>query len=155
MGVERFAAAKPRATSVRCRAANAMIRLEAHPRLAARAIRTVFPGPLGELPSPPWLQELLLQDAQAPLAPSEELRGAVRDMLRHSGYKPTGRGKPASEYLRKAAAESALGSINCAVDVCNVVSLHSGFPISVVDLGLARAPYSIQVPRGEHAYVFN
>lgn len=132
-----------------------MIHLEAHPLLVARAIRTVFPGPLEASPSPPWLSALLALDAKVPLAMSEELRAAVRDMLRQAGYKPTGRGKPASEYLRKIATESSLASINCAVDVCNVVSLHSGFPISVVDLARAREPHSIRVPHGEQTYVFN
>ena len=42
---------------------------------------------------------LLALDAEAPVTRSEELRAAVRDMLRQGGYKPTGRGKPASEYL--------------------------------------------------------
>ncbi|MCA9693886.1 MAG: hypothetical protein KC636_30140, partial [Myxococcales bacterium] len=75
--------------------------------------------------------------------------------LRHGGYKPTGRGKPASEYLVRAAGEGALGSINLAVDVCNVVSLHSGLPISVVDTDLAAEPYSIAVAGPETSYVFN
>ena len=44
-------------------------------------------------------------------------------MMRHGGYKPTGRGKPASEYLVKAAGNGKLGAINLAVDSCNVVSL--------------------------------
>ncbi|HTF87386.1 MAG TPA: phenylalanine--tRNA ligase beta subunit-related protein [Planctomycetota bacterium] len=132
-----------------------MIHLEAHPLLAPRALRSVFPAALERHPSPPWLQGLLALDASVPLLWSEELRAAVRDMLRKSGYKPTGRGKPASEYLRKTATDGALGGINCAVDVCNVVSLHSGFPISVVDLARAREPFKIQVARGAESYVFN
>jgi DNA/RNA-binding domain of Phe-tRNA-synthetase-like protein len=76
-------------------------------------------------------------------------------MLRHGGYKPTGRGKPASEYLVRAASEGALGSINAAVDACNAVSLHSGFPISVVDLGRAHAPFRIAVAPEGASYVFN
>jgi DNA/RNA-binding domain of Phe-tRNA-synthetase-like protein len=79
----------------------------------------------------------------------------VRDLLRHGGYKPTGRGKPASEYLVRAAGEGAVGSINAAVDACNAVSLHSGFPISVVDLDLARAPFRIAVAPSGSSYVFN
>jgi len=64
----------------------------------------------------------------------ETVKSAVRDLLRNGGYKPTGRGKPASEYLVKAAGAGKLGSINPIVDTLNVVSLHSGLPISVVDL---------------------
>jgi DNA/RNA-binding domain of Phe-tRNA-synthetase-like protein len=79
----------------------------------------------------------------------------VRDLLRQAGYKPTGRGKPASEFLLGAAAEGPLNSINLAVDACNGVSLHSGLPISVVDLHRAREPLSIQVAGPEARYVFN
>jgi DNA/RNA-binding domain of Phe-tRNA-synthetase-like protein len=132
-----------------------MIAVESHPLLLARALKTTFPSALEALPSPSWLIELLALDAAGWPAPSDELRGAVRDMLRKSGYKPTGRGKPASEYLRKAATEKTLGSINAAVDVCNVVSLHSGLPISVVDLDRSMAPHSIGVPREAQQYVFN
>ena len=82
-------------------------------------------------------------------AADDAVRAAVRDLLRHGGYKPTGRGKPSAEYLVRAVSEGALGAINAAVDACNAVSLHSGLPISVVDLDLARPPLRIAVaPRG-------
>ena len=64
-------------------------------------------------------------DADAPLSPDDDTRKIVRDVFRHGGYKPTGRGKPASEYLVRAAGEGKLSTINAAVDLCNVVSLHS------------------------------
>ena len=76
-------------------------------------------------------------------------------MLRVGGYKPTGRGKPASEYLVRAATEGVLGSINIAVDICNGVSLHSGFPISIVDLGRAREPFRIEIASEGAKFVFN
>jgi DNA/RNA-binding domain of Phe-tRNA-synthetase-like protein len=76
-------------------------------------------------------------------------------MLRHGGYKPTGRGKPASEYLVRAAEEGGLRSINAAVDACNVVSLFSGFPISVVDMDLAEPPFRIAIAPAGTSYVFN
>ena len=76
-------------------------------------------------------------------------------MLREKGYKPTGRGKPASEYLVRAAGEGKLASINLAVDACNVVSLHSGLPISVVDADLAKPPLRIAVAPEGASYVFN
>ena len=83
------------------------------------------------------------------------MRTAVRDMLRVGGYKPTGRGKPASEYLIRAATEGTLGAINLAVDICNGVSLHSGFPISIVDLDRARDPFRIEIASEGTSYVFN
>jgi len=83
------------------------------------------------------------------------VRAAIRDLLRHGGYKPTGRGKPASEYLVRAAGEGALAPINLAVDACNVVSLHSGLPISVVDADRARPPLRIAIAGAGARYVFN
>ncbi len=131
---------------------------EPHPRLRVEAFSTAFPAPLSDLPTPPEVLRLLADDpalAPAGLARDEALRGAVRDMLRFGGYKPTGRGKPASEYLVRAAAEGALGSINLAVDACNAVSLHTGFPISVVDLDRAAEPFHIALAPAGASYVFN
>ncbi|MBK8177340.1 MAG: hypothetical protein IPK67_00225 [Planctomycetes bacterium] len=132
-----------------------MLQAEPHPLLVFRALWCDFPAPLSELPSPDWLTAALSPTGPAPVSSSDELRAAVRDMLRQGGYKPTGRGKPASEYLRKAAAEGGIPSINAAVDTCNAVSLHSGFPISVVDLDRAHGPHRIAVSRGATPYVFN
>lgn len=131
-----------------------MLSVDAHPLLEAAAFTTTFPRPLGELP-PTSLASLLVPGAPAPLSSDDAVRGAVRDLLRHGGYKPTGRGKPASEYLIRAVAEGALGSINAAVDACNVVSLHSGLPISVVDLDRARSPFRLAVAGAGATYVFN
>ncbi|XXF77552.1 phenylalanine--tRNA ligase beta subunit-related protein [Myxococcaceae bacterium GXIMD 01537] len=132
-----------------------MLTLDPHPLLDALAFTTTFPGPLASLPSPEWLVALLKPDAQAPLSADDAVRGAVRDLLRHGGYKPTGRGKPASEYLVRAAGDGTLGSINAAVDACNAVSLHSGLPISVVDLDKAREPFRIGIAPEGAQYVFN
>ncbi|HET9984651.1 MAG TPA: hypothetical protein VFQ38_13735 [Longimicrobiales bacterium] len=131
------------------------LEVEPHPLLRVAAFTTRFPAPLGELAPAAELVALLRLDAAAPLRPDEAVRTAVRDMLRHGGYKPTGRGKPASEYLVRAAGEGALGSINLAVDGCNAVSLHSGLPISVVDLDRARPPFRIGIAPAGASYVFN
>jgi len=130
--------------------------VEPHPLLELAAFVTEFPTPLGSAASPDWLVALLRAGTPAPVSRSEEMRSMIRDMMRHGGYKPTGRGKPASEYLVRAAAEpDGLRSINAAVDACNVVSLHSGVPISVVDLDLARPPVGVAIAPAEAAYVFN
>jgi DNA/RNA-binding domain of Phe-tRNA-synthetase-like protein len=131
------------------------LQVDDHPLLRVAAFTTAFPAPLGELATPPAVLEALRADAPAPLRRDEPLRAAVRDLLRHGGYKPTGRGKPASEYLVRAASEGVLGSINLAVDVCNAVSLHSGFPISVVDLDRAAPPFRVAIAPAGAAYVFN
>jgi len=132
-----------------------LLEIDEHPLLRAAAFTTGFPAALGTLSTPSPVLDALRLDATAPLERDEETRAAVRDMLRHGGYKPTGRGKPASEYLVRAASEGGLGSINAAVDVCNAVSLHSGFPISVVDVDRARGPFRIAIAPEGAKYVFN
>ncbi|MBL8950123.1 MAG: hypothetical protein JNK82_05060 [Myxococcaceae bacterium] len=132
-----------------------MLAFDPHPLLDARAFTTVFPKPMESLGTARQLLALLKPGAQAPLASDDTVRGAVRDLLRHGGYKPTGRGKPASEYLIRAVSEGALSSINAAVDCCNAVSLHSGLPISVVDLELAKPPFRVGLAPAGTEYVFN
>lgn len=128
---------------------------EPHPLLEVAVLVSEFPASLGEVSSPTWIVELLAPGAEAPVQRDESRRAAIRDLLRQGGYKPTGRGKPASEYLVRAATEGSLGSINAAVDVCNVVSLHSGFPISVIDADRSSAPWRIAVAPTGTSYVFN
>jgi DNA/RNA-binding domain of Phe-tRNA-synthetase-like protein len=132
-----------------------MLTLDPHPLLDLRAFVTTFPRPLGDMPSSPELQALLALDALAPLHSDDNAREAVRTLLRHGGFKPAGRSKPASEYLVKAASDNALSSINLAVDACNVVSLHSGLPISVVDLDRTSAPLRVGIAPAGASYVFN
>ena len=129
--------------------------VEPHPLLRVAAFASHFAQPVGEVATPASVTALLDLNAPAPLQRDDAVRTAIRDMLRIRGYKPTGRGKPASEYLLRAATEGALSPINAAVDACNAASLHSGFPISVVDLDLALAPYRIAVAPQGAAFVFN
>jgi DNA/RNA-binding domain of Phe-tRNA-synthetase-like protein len=132
-----------------------MFTIDPYPNLRAAVFESRWPTRLGERPTPPALRTLLRLDAPAPIARSEEVRTGVRDVLRQRGYKPTGRGKPASEYLVRAVEEGTLPSINAAVDVCNVVSLHSGLPISVIDLDKSAPPFRIAPGDREQAYEFN
>jgi len=132
-----------------------VISIDEHPSLHLGAFAVTFPDALGSMPSPDWLIDLLRDDADAPMERSEEIRAAVRDLLRHGGYKPTGRGKPASEYLVRAASQEKLGPINLIVDACNAVSLHSGLPISVVDLDRAAEPLRVGLGAPDASYVFN
>jgi len=74
-----------------------MITVEPHPLLDLSAFLTEFPRSLGEVAPLPHLMDLLSADSPAPLRSSDEIRLTVRDMLRHGGFKPTGRNKPASE----------------------------------------------------------
>jgi len=129
--------------------------IDDHPLLETACFVTSFPRSLGDCPSPTWLTGLLSLAATTPLASDDEVRKAARNLLRHGGYRPTGRGKPASEYLIRAAENGSLGPINLAVDACNVASLHSGLPISVVDLDLAAPPFRIGIASDDDEYVFN
>jgi DNA/RNA-binding domain of Phe-tRNA-synthetase-like protein len=150
-----------------------------HPLLELRAFTTEFPSPLGQTPTPAACLALLsldaptrdldspddrleqaclayqLLDAPLSLKNDNKVREAVRRLLRHGGFKPAGRSKPASEYLVRAVGDGALRTINAAVDVCNIVSLHSGLPVSVVDLAKAKSPFRIGIAPAGAAYIFN
>jgi DNA/RNA-binding domain of Phe-tRNA-synthetase-like protein len=132
-----------------------MLTIDPHPELWLGTIDAELDSPLGDLSTPAWALELLRPGAAAPLERSEALRLAVRDLLRHGGYKPTGRGKPSSEYLVRAAEEGTLGSINLAVDISNAISLHSGLPVSVVDRDLLEFPLRVALGGKDERYVFN
>jgi DNA/RNA-binding domain of Phe-tRNA-synthetase-like protein len=132
-----------------------MLTADAHPLLDLRAFVTVFPQPLEQMPSSPALRALLTLSAPAPFQSDDTIRDLIRQLLRWGGFKPTGRSKPASEYLLRAVAEGRLESINVAVDACNAVSLHSGLPISVVDLDHARELFRVGIAPAGASYVFN
>lgn len=103
--------------------------------------------------------EVLLNERRQPLTPAEEhRRQAARDMLRNGVYKPTGRGKPASEYLLRAASseQRSFPRINGPVDVCNYLSLKTVLPISLWDHDRAAASaYRFRLGHPDEAYVFN
>ena len=116
---------------------------------------TRFPAPLGELVASTEIVSLAQLGATAPVATNDSVRIAVRDLLRHGGFKPSGRSKPASEYLTAAVTENRFPRINAGVDACNVVSLHSGLPISLVDLDRVDGDLAIKIAPTGTSYVFN
>ena len=132
-----------------------MLTVKPDAQLDLRGIISHFPDNLGNLQPSFDVLNLLSLDAAGPLQASDEIRLFVRDLLRGGGFKPAGRNKPASEYLRGAARVAKLSSINLAVDVCNVVSLHSGLPMSVVDLARVEPPLHVAVATESSSYVFN
>jgi len=131
------------------------ISLRRHSLLDLGAFVTRFSAPLAALPTPSAITALAAAGAPAPLAASDLIRTAVRDLLRAGGFKPAGRSKPASEYLVAAVAEGRFPSINAGVDACNVVSLHSGLPISLVDVDLLDGPLEIRIASPGTSYAFN
>ncbi len=64
----------------------------------------------------------------------EECRTLSRRLLRHGVYKPSGRSKPASEFLLRAAREDAFPRVSQVVDCVNYVSLRTMLPISIWDV---------------------
>jgi DNA/RNA-binding domain of Phe-tRNA-synthetase-like protein len=85
----------------------------------------------------------------------DAVRAAIRDVLRKGGYKPTGRGKPASEFLLGAAAGAGLPRINNLVDVLNGVSLRHAHPISLFDAEKLSEPLCVRFGGEGESYVFN
>jgi DNA/RNA-binding domain of Phe-tRNA-synthetase-like protein len=106
--------------------------------------------------APAFLTDLLrtaMTDGDALV--SAETRQRVRKMLRFGTYRPSGRGKPASEYLLQAAVGDAFPVVNGPVDVNNAVSLESGFPGSIFDADLSGGHLLLRRGRSGESYVFN
>jgi len=129
-----------------------------HPLLQIGAFSTHFGQPLAALVTPDSLLTELSPGARRPFEPqllSDEDRTEVRKLLRHGGFKPSGRSKPASEYLQAAYAENRFPRINAAVDACNIASLFSGLPISLIDLDRVNGALSVAICPMGTTYVFN
>ncbi len=135
-----------------------MIEIAAHPFLDALCFVTRSDTAAGALKGSDALEAALDPAGSHPVL-TDAVRTSVRALLRHGGYKPSGRGKPASEYLVAAFTEGRFPRINALVDVCNVVSLHSGLPISLLDLDLLQGSWaeglSIRVLPDATSYIFN
>lgn len=128
----------------------------AHPLLEIGAFSTQFGHPLADLVTPEAIVGVLADSSARPFAPlGDEVRTAVRDLLRQGGFKPSGRSKPASEYLQAAFAENRFPRINAAVDACNVASLFAGLPISLIDLDRTVGELSVAICPPGTSYVFN
>ncbi len=101
------------------------------------------------------LQQLLVARQQLP-PELEARRQAVRDLLRNGRYKPTGRAKPASEYLLREAQAGNFPHINGPVDVANYISLLHMLPVSLWDLDRAASTrFRFRLGRAGEVYVFN
>lgn len=131
------------------------VNVAAHSVLEVGAFVTRFAYPIGELATTEDITRYFEPDARAPLVPSDTVRAEVRQLLRVGGFKPAGRSKPASEYLHAILAEGQFPRINAAVDACNAVSLHSGLPISVVDVDRLDGSLAIAIAAINTSYAFN
>ncbi len=86
----------------------------------------------------------------------DTFRKLVRDIFRNGRYKPTGRGKPASEYLLRSAIEGTFPEINTVVDICNYISLRSLMPVSIWDVDRSGSNrFCIRLGQPGEEYIFN
>jgi DNA/RNA-binding domain of Phe-tRNA-synthetase-like protein len=119
----------------------------------------VYAGSVRVAPSPPALLDELSREESAlradPARFPEATRAAIRDVLRRGGYKPTGRGKPASEFLLGQALGEGVPRINGLVDLNNLASLRHAHPISVFDATLLGPDSAVRFGRTGESYVFN
>lgn len=90
--------------------------------------------------------------------PPLDFRTKIRKLLRRGGFQPSGRNKPASEYLARAAEAGNYPFHSNVVDVCNYVSLLSGLPISILDIDRAVGEAGrlvVRLGKEKESYVFN
>lgn len=136
-----------------------MISVAPHPLLDVRAFYTHFPKALGHY-SDAELSTIRLFFGPSTKGPLSliETKGLIRDLLRNKGFSPSGRNKPAHEYLDKAVEKgwfTESSGINAAVDTCNVISLHSKLPISVLDKSKLNTPLQLRCCEAGTVYPFN
>ena len=103
------------------------------------------------------LGQIIERRKAGPLSEKEErFRAQSRNMLRNGEYKPTGRSKPASEYLLRAVLSEEFPRINAPVDIINYISLKCMVPISLWDTDLAKSEaFVFRLGRPDESYVFN
>jgi len=86
----------------------------------------------------------------------EGRRQAIRGLLRRGGFKPSGRSKPAQEYLLGVLKrDGRLPQILNAVDALNAVSVASGLPISMLSLDRCGTEWHLRYGREGETFVFN
>ena len=116
----------------------------------AEGVRVAAPAPeLGRL-----IDTLVARRAAEDFPPGQ-VKDAILGLLKRGGFKPSGRNKPASEYLAQAAREGRFPRINNLVDVNNLLSLESGLPISLLDLRAFAGRAWLRCGRPGESYVFN
>lgn len=105
--------------------------------------------------TPSALRDKILELVESGKTAQDNLKAAVRNLLRTANYKPTGRGKPASEYLANAAKGGRFPFINNLVDVNNYISLQSGLPVSLLDYSVTGDRILLRDGIEGEKYVFN
>ncbi|HNX74805.1 MAG TPA: phenylalanine--tRNA ligase beta subunit-related protein [Candidatus Rifleibacterium sp.] len=102
----------------------------------------------------------ILQETQRLLEPDfmypDDKQKGIRSLLKTFGFHPSGRSRPASEFLHKDLQNrGSFNFINNAVDINNHLSLLSHLPISVIDLDKSGFELCLRVGFDDESYVFN
>jgi DNA/RNA-binding domain of Phe-tRNA-synthetase-like protein len=124
------------------------------PTLPALIWATGIQPPVRAGAPPAFLAKVLARSKAADFWPAG-LKERVRGMLRHGRYKPSGRSKPASEFLLGAAREGSFPLVNGPADVNNAISLESGYPASIFDARLSGTALLLRRGLPGEGYVFN
>ena len=130
---------------------------EPHSLLYAKVFITKWPAPMSQNYDLTHVRGFF-GEQHFDFEPPSDIKLEIRNLLREGGFSPSGRNKPACEYLAKAIEKgwfSPSHGINAAVDCCNAISLHSQLPISVIDITKATPPFSIRVCPKDTSYIFN
>lgn len=86
----------------------------------------------------------------------DHIQKGIRSLLKTTGFHPSGRSRPASEFLFKDLQNrGGFNFINNVVDINNHISLIKHLPISVFDLDKSGTDLSIRVGLDDESYVFN
>ena len=130
--------------------------LDPSPVLPALIWAEGIAAPLPTEETPAFLTKILTEAVVAgeEFVPAA-LRKRVRKMLRHGKYHASGRGKPASEFLLRAALAGSFPLVNGPVDVNNTISLVSGLPGTIFDADLSGTHLLLRRGRPEESYTFN
>ncbi|MEI8214080.1 MAG: hypothetical protein WCI02_18160 [Planctomycetota bacterium] len=112
---------------------------------------SIDPAPLDS-----WIEKQLESARIETAQPEWEVRrDAVRGMLRAGGYKPSGRNKPAQEYLLRCLTDGNFPRIHPAVDCLNALSVRIGLPISMLTRDRFQDGVRLRLGRTGERYVFN
>ncbi len=86
----------------------------------------------------------------------DHMQKGIRSLLKSTGFHPSGRSRPASEFLCKDLQNRGqFNFINNVVDINNHISLYSHLPISVFDLDKAGQDLCIRLGLDDETYIFN
>jgi DNA/RNA-binding domain of Phe-tRNA-synthetase-like protein len=111
-------------------------------------------------PSSPDYRNQIASDMRKYLSPDfiypDHMQKGVRSLLKTFGFHPSGRSRPASEYLFKDLQNRGeFNFINNVVDINNHLSLLSHLPISTFDLARAGYDLCLRIGLDDETYIFN